>query len=422
MRIAHVGPRLARRGGPAGYLWQLAAAAEQFANGSACTVTFPRRAAASPSRPESYAGRAKAVLRRAKRAVVGPPTFFRPTEEDLRRDGGAIDALLAASMQWVCLDAAESLDAAVPWADVLFAHEAAVAERLMTKRRNGQQVWLMMHSPLPVALDLAWSWGVPEWPWTELAKLSDVDRWTGWEVNICSQVDRLITACPEAAAELARADRRFSTLSFDYVLTGGAGPAREFAGDSTAELRRRWGLPTDIPVGLFVGSPLPYRGLDVLADAVSALPSSVRGIIAVAGPSKDKVPADRRLRALGPVREIGDLLRGVDFVVNVNRFSLFDLSTIEAAEAGCAMLLHATGGNRRFHQLGAGCLMVSDLNRASVAAGLTELFEMPAARRRALGEASRACYEQHLTLGHLWANHVALYGQAVTTHTAASGV
>ena len=102
----------------------------------------------------------------------------------------------------------------------------------------------------------------------------------------------------------------------------------------------------------------------------------------------------------------------VDFVVNVNVFSLFDLSTIEAAEAGRPMLLHGTGGNLRFEKLGVGCVMMSDLEVSTVAAGLETLFTMSVDRRRALGEASRAAYDAHLTLAHFWRAHTALYGAA----------
>jgi glycosyltransferase involved in cell wall biosynthesis len=265
---------------------------------------------------------------------------------------------------------------------------------------------------MPTGLDLAWSWGVPEWDWKDLAALPDTNRWMRWELGVYSAVDRVITACPEAAAEIARADPRFAALSFDYVLTGAAGPARSFAHETKAQLRRHFHLPAGAPVGLFIGAPLPYRGLDLLLDAVTALPASVPGLLAVAGPPRDRVRAHARVRALGPVRDVADLLHAVDFVVNVNRFNLFDLSTIEAAEAGRPMLLHATGGNLRFQQLGLGCVMLPNLEPATLASGLHDLFTMTETRRAELGEASRRCYDQHLTREHLWRGHAALYDRA----------
>ena len=110
----------------------------------------------------------------------------------------------------------------------------------------------------------------------------------------------------------------------------------------------------------------------------------------------------------------------VDLMVNVNRFSLFDLSIIEAAEAGLAMLLHATGGNIRFHQLGAGALMLPDLNVATVTSGLEQCFTMSGESRAALGRASRRCYDEHLTLQHLWRGHAKLYDRATADRYARS--
>ena len=150
------------------------------------------------------------------------------------------------------------------------------------------------------------------------------------------------------------------------------------------------------------------------------LPASIPGVVAVAGPHPDKVRTHSRLRALGSVPGISDLLRAVDFVVNVNRFSLFDLSTIEAAEAGLPMLLHSTGGNRRFAQLGVGCVLVDDVDAGVIARGLSDIFTMSVSERGRLGSASRACYEAHLRPSLLLARHRALYDRAAVDRVSAT--
>jgi hypothetical protein len=147
-------------------------------------------------------------------------------------------------------------------------------------------------------------------------------------------------------------------------------------------------------------------------DAAAMLPRSVPGIVAIAGPHDEKVRSHPRLRALGSVPEVSDLLHAVDFVINVNRFSLFDLSTIEAAEAGLPMLLHATGGNRRFAQLGVGAVLIDDVAPTTIARGLHDLFTMPESRRAALARGSRACYDAHLQPLQLLARHLDLYDRA----------
>ena len=413
MRIAHIGPRLARRGGPSGYLLQLSLAADRYGRRSPHVLTFPGHETQSRVASPTLGDRMRGALRPLKRAIAGPPRFYRPREEDLRRVGGAVDELLSASRRAVCAEAADSVDKALDsGTDVFVAHDPSIAEWILERRQPGQQVWLMMHAPMPFGLDLTWSWSVPEWTWEQVLALPDVGHWIRWEIGVCAAVDRLITPCAEAVGELARVDRRFAELPFEYVVTGAEPRDRRYPHDSRAEQRARWQLPENIPIGLFLSSPLPYRGLDVLLAGVAALPAPVRGMVAIAGASRGEPPSHPRVRNLGMVRDVTDLLESIDFVVNVNRFSLFDLSTIEAAAAGRPMLLHATGGNVAFERLGVGAVMIDDLTTAHVARGLEECFEMSETRRVALGYASRRAYEQHLTLEHLWREHSALYDRA----------
>src|SRR4030095_13178690 len=134
--------------------------------------------------------------------------------------------------------------------------------------------------------------------------------------------------------------------------------------------------------------------------------------IAVAGPPTSKVPQHPRMRALGRVDDIAALFASVDFLINVNRFSLFDLSTIEAAEAGKPFLLHAVGGNRAFERIGAGCVMLRDLAPATVASGLTHMASLEQSMLLAMGRQSRECWERQLTPRHMWERHLALYDAA----------
>jgi glycosyltransferase involved in cell wall biosynthesis len=106
------------------------------------------------------------------------------------------------------------------------------------------------------------------------------------------------------------------------------------------------------------------------------------------------------------------LLAAVDALINVNRLSLFDLSTIEALEAGRPLLLSPVGGNRTFRDLGAGCVMLDGLDPAAIARGLATCFQMTGSAKDELGRRSRACYDAHLTLRHLRDRHLAAYDAA----------
>jgi glycosyltransferase involved in cell wall biosynthesis len=317
--------------------------------------------------------------------------------------------------------AASLTDAIATRADVIFTHDVGAAEAALAERTAGQQVWVFLHSPIPFALYVAWCWGVPEQSWEEVAAYHDVRTWTAREIRVLERVDRVVVPCRDAAAELIRVDSAYRTPleRATLLLTAGAGPARQHPEASVGELRRRWKLPEDEPVGLFLGSAQPYRGLDIVTAAVARLPGpgELPGAIAVAGVDADRLARHPRLRALGRVREVSDLMAAVDFIINVNRFSLLDLSLIEAIEAGTPMLLSETGGNRTFARLGAGAVLLRELSPTAAAEGLRRMFTLDASAVADLRMQSRSCYESHFTPRHLRDRHVALYDEvAVTTH------
>jgi glycosyltransferase involved in cell wall biosynthesis len=414
MIVAHLGPGLARTGGPAGYLWQLRDALTGV--DTPHRVLFPEGAA--PAAKAATPSVIERVRRRVIRAVTGGSRFYRPPVEDLRKRGGDIDRMIRASLADTASASAASLAAAsAANADILFAHDLATASAALDRRTSGQQVWLMLHSPMSTALYLAWNWGVPEEAWRSVLEFPDVKAWTRHEVDVCERVDRIVLPCREAADDLARCDERFAAAlaSADIIRTGATRASAAPA--SRAQYRAKLRLPVDQPVGLFLGSLQAYRGFDTLLGGLNLLndPVAIPGTIAVAGPDPAAVPVHERIRALGRVEDVATLLRAVDFVINLNRFSLFDLSVIEALEASRPVLLHNSGGNRSFVSLGAGCVTVADLEPKTVAAGLDRFFTMTGEELAQLGQQSRACYESHLRPGYMAARHLALYEDAART-------
>ncbi|MGE0041808.1 MAG: hypothetical protein AB7H88_21635 [Vicinamibacterales bacterium] len=414
MRIAHLGPPPGRSGGPTGYLLQLARALDgQDTRGH--QVLLPQGPPVAARGAASRERRLLVLARRLRRTLLGPPAFGRPPADDLPRAGGHLGRMLDESWAGVVAEVEPSL-AAAAGADVIFAHDAPSAEAALERRAAGQQVWLLQHNPMPLALYLAWSFGVPERPWEEIREYPDVRSRMDRERSVLEAVDRVFIPVPEAATGLARVDAGIGAAMAraGHLMTGASGPALARPGASRAALRAVFGLPVSEPVGLFLGNAQPYRGLDCLRDALGAMPSrrALPGVVAVAGVGAGDLPLQSRLVALGRVAEVGDLLAAVDFVINVNRFSLFDLSLIEAAEAGRALLLHDTGGNAAFARLGAGTTMLPSLDARAVASGLEALFSTAAPDLEARGARSRACHERHLTLAHLRARHLDLYDEA----------
>jgi hypothetical protein len=72
-------------------------------------------------------------------------------------------------------------------------------------------------------------------------------------------------------------------------------------------------------------------------------------------------------------------------------------------------MLHAVGGNRAFDRIGAGCVMLRDLEPRVIAECLTTMARLDAAELADLGRKSRACWERELTPTHMWERHLALY-------------
>ncbi len=391
-----------RTGGPAGYLLELRRQAEESSHGSRHRVRFP----GPGSRPEPTRSPSPALqqLRQWKRALFGSPRFYRPSREEMNREGGVIDALLTRAAEDAVEICRPSFDGS---ADVSFVHDVfALEEARRSSPRSA--VWLMIHSPMPMALYLAWNWGHPEWPWEEIAALPDVRRWIDKELAIWSLADRVLLPCPEALEDLARVDARFAdaAATVEYLLSGSSAVEPESA---TAERAGE-------PVGLFLGSDQAYRGLDVLLKALALLPDrrELPGQIAFAGPKVDSIPSHPRARRLGRVDDVPALLAEVDFLVNTNRFSLFDLSNMEAAAAGKPLLLHAVGGNKALARLGAGCRLYEPLEAKELATVLGEMFSTSREALAALGARSRECYERHLTAKAMWHRHLEMYDKAET--------
>ena len=420
MKIAHIGPPLARIGGPAGYLYQLQRAAHSRVSDSLQVIFPPPASPAAPRPGPTRIQRARRLLGRWKRRLFGSPQFARPVGATLLKEGGRIDQMLKDVVHACVEEATPSLSPALAenGADILFVHDIFCADFLIRRRQPHHRIWFMAHNPMPMALYLAWNWGVPERNWREILTFPDVQRWVAWEIEVWRQVDRVVLPCREAGEELQRSDPRFADVNgnMSYLLSGTSEPPLETLAGDRHSLRRRWQLPLDTPVGLYVGNAQPYRGLDTVLASLRLLPqpTDVPGVLAVAGPDPESLPRHPRLLPLGYVGEIGSVLAAVDFVINVNRFSLFDLSTIEATAARKPLLLHAIGGNKTFRDLGAGCVCVPDLSPETIADGLVTMFGLSHDQLHVLGRASRNCYEAHLTSERMWERHLRLYEAAVS--------
>ena len=414
MIVAHVGPPPRRIGGPAGYLHQLLSGASTDPQ-PRHVVRFPPASTIAAKRPPPPP---LSLLTRLRRKVIGPK-FYRPSVAELAAPGGQVDRMLRDMATDTCAESQASLASSAA-ADVIFTHDPFSAEAALRQRAASQQVWMMCHGVTPIVVYAVWSWGIPEADWRSFLEYPDVRTWIDWELDVWSRVDRLMFPCPEATESFRIIDSRFDALAAraQFVLSGAAVPRHSSDVSTSGTDRSTSGADLLGPrspgtrVGLYLGSAEPYRGFDALLAAAEMVSPSLNLTIAIAGPPPSKVPEHPLLRALGRVDDVAGLFASVDFLINVNRFSLFDLSTIEAAEAGKPLLLHAVGGNRAFERLGAGCVMLRDLEPAAIAAGLMRMASLEESMLVALGGQSRECWERQLMPRHMWERHLALYDAA----------
>ncbi len=418
MRIAHVGPYVSRGGGPAGVLNQLRSAMAEASDEH--ELVFPPPANSNnngkPRRHTSPTLFQK--LRRWKYTYLGRPAYYRPVDSELVKKGGCLSQHFASAHSSYTSSVQDVMDAmSAETADVLFAFDTLTAKMILQQRRPSQQVWLMNLCPMPSALYDAWNWAVPERDWREVYQWPDVQSAAAEELEVWKRVDRLIHPSPEAQEEIERIDARFAQFADKTTILPYSAhlPALDDVeslrvGDSA---KMRWKLPNNTRVGLYLGNDQPYRGFDALVTALEYLPhqSALPGVIAVAGPATEFVPCHPRLLPLGHVADVATLLRAVDFVINVNRFCLYDLATIEAAQAAKPMLLHHVGGNKSFAALGIGCNTMPDLEPRTIARGLRGMFEMTATELDRLSRDSRACYDQNFTQASLRNRFLAFYDE-----------
>src|SRR6185437_8993905 len=175
-------------------------------------------------------------------------------------------------------------------------------------------------------------------------------------------------------------------LSYNGIDTAKFRPGDQPAAIAT---RGRFGLPTDVPVVLFVGRLVPKKGVDKLIDA--------RGPeyhIALAGPGK--IPDDRPagVTFLGPVdrEELRGLYQASDIFALPAVGEMLTLAMQEAMSCGLPVVTSDDDGYARYGIDPAGVALVSPEPAALRSAFLDILRDQP--RRRYMQSYSRQLAEE----------------------------
>jgi glycosyltransferase involved in cell wall biosynthesis/O-antigen/teichoic acid export membrane protein len=170
----------------------------------------------------------------------------------------------------------------------------------------------------------------------------------------------------------------------------------------------------DPGVLLSVANLIPYKGHDVLLDALARVEADGRVLLAGTGPAEADLRAraarlgiEGRVEFLGSVTDVGPLLRRASFTVLPSRSEGFPNAVLESLAHGRAVVATAVGGTPEILGLGGGILVPPE-DPAALAAAIERLLRDPDEARR-LGEQGRAVVADRFGPARMVEATVALY-------------
>ncbi len=214
------------------------------------------------------------------------------------------------------------------------------------------------------------------------------------------------------------------------IVPGGVQPPEGSGGDHSARVhaRRRWGIPPDAFLALYVGRVVPEKGVDLLIEALAeASPRVPSALLAVTGPLApgpsgleyaarlERLIRERsvegRVRILGlvPDRDLEDLYRASDILVVPSRWEEpAPMVTVEAMARGLPVIAAAVGGLSDRVRDGQTGLLFPPEDTTHLARHLVRLSEDRETRLR-LGEEARRWVDDHATAEKLAEFHSRMY-------------
>jgi glycosyltransferase involved in cell wall biosynthesis len=230
------------------------------------------------------------------------------------------------------------------------------------------------------------AWGKSPWyPFRTLHPYSLYQRLytilnTRWEKSAFLRAKRVIAVGRPLVPELVHMGVPAQNIE---VVWNGVDTEQFHPGEPNREF---FGLPSDVPIALFVGDiRTPRKNLDTVLRALREVPDL---FLVVAGAvERSPYPAMalelgvyRRVRFLDKVTEMPLLMRSVDMFVFPSRYEAHPLVLLEAMASGLSSIVSGTFGAGEF--LGDGGLILNDPNDVEgLVACMNSLASDPAARK-----------------------------------------
>jgi glycosyltransferase involved in cell wall biosynthesis len=326
-------------------LYYLGQAVEKFGNGTPVRIeTSAKPIFPAPSRIQRLTSPWRRLL-----GWLSTPSAPRHSSQTLWIRGRFEDAMVEWFARLNRLDRATC--AALLNCDFLVVHENHIAERILHfYPRAAHKLGLITHAPTFFVDELA----TYLFPWLPEEQLYDdpvVTEFRRRELAVMQSVRAVLWPCPAAHEayqgwdDLAQAGQVWNV----YAETGCGRPT---PGIEAAELRRRWGIPPDVCIALYLGRPHPHKGWLRFLEWANWYRRQSRDHwrFLFAGPPPDMAFHLSAVQCLGYVRDNGAALLAADLVVIPNRYTYFDLGVLEAMSLGARVAVSPTGGNKHLLQ------------------------------------------------------------------------
>jgi glycosyltransferase involved in cell wall biosynthesis len=236
-----------------------------------------------------------------------------------------------------------------------------------------------------------------------------------------SRLTEMTLACSEAAGRYAQENDRVPTSKV-RVAYNGANRLRDVSREEVLEVRQRIGAsPDDLVVGC-VARLRHEKGIDVLIDAASQLPTEVadgvRVVVVGEGEEREALAAAAAASATpvhlaGFQADVAPWLAASDVVAMPSRREAFGVAAAEAMSAGRPVVASSVGGLVEVVDDGVTGLLVPPEDAEALAGALSSLLT-DAGRREAMGRAGYARFEHRFTNAAMVEGWLACYSEMLS--------
>ncbi len=241
---------------------------------------------------------------------------------------------------------------------------------------------------------------------TELASLEQIDTFA------FQRADVVVFPCPEAEEPYYHTWKNYALVRSEaklrYLPTGIQGCKAKV---DRNEVRKKYGIPSDAFVMSYAGRHNSVKGYDSLRDAVLPMLDQDANLWMIVAGKEGPLssPSHERWIEVGWTSDPHSLIAASDVFILPNRETFFDLIMLEVLSLGVPIVASDTGGNRYFRKFkNVGIKLYSDTGE--LAASVSEIREMSRSERQAICDSNKALFASEFGCVHFAKRYSALIG------------